>query len=205
VIWEEARVAAEWQQWRLRSRAVVAGVLCAVLLAGGLVMQRTRAAFSGSTQNAGSSWASGTVVLGDDDSGSALFSATGLYPGDTGERCIRVTYTGSVAASVRFYAGTAAGALSPYVDLVVSEAGAGTNNGSFGGGCTGFAGTTLYSGTLDALNATASSYSTGLGTFTPTGSGQSRVYRFAYTVNSSAPNASQGGSAAITFSWEARS
>lgn len=205
MIWEDVPAQADRQAWRLRFRALIAGVLCAVLLTGGLVMQRTRAAFTGSTGSATNSWASGTVVLGDDDSGSALFSAAGLYPGDTGVRCIRVTYTGSVAAPVRFYGGAVVGTLGPYIDLVVEQANVGSNNGSFGGGCAGFGGTVIYSGTLDALNGSASDYLSGLGSFSPAGSGESRVYRFSYSVSSSAPSSAQGGTAAIAFSWEGRS
>jgi hypothetical protein len=206
VIVETVGAELAWREWRLRSRAVAAGVLCAVLLTAGLVMHRTRAAFTGSTDNPASSWASGTVILGDDDSGSALFSATGLYPGDSGQRCIRVTYTGTVTAPVRLYGSVATGALAPYVDLVVEEAVAGAGNtGSYAGGCSGFSGNALYSGTLSALNGAASDYATGLGTFTPSSSGEYRVYRVAYTVNASAPDAAQGQSAAVTFSWQANS
>ncbi len=205
MIFQAAHSTAAWQPWRLRSRAVVAGVICAVLLAAGLIMHRTRAAFTDSTNNPASSWASGTVGVGDDDTGSALFSATGLYPGDSGERCIRVTYTGSITAPVRLFASPATGALAPHVNLVVQEATTGGNSGSYAGGCAAFSGNPLYSGTLSGMNAAASDYVTGLGTFAPTGSGQYRVYRFAYTVSTSAPNAVQGQSAVVTFSWEARS
>src|SRR3712207_7319239 len=41
--------------------------------------------------------------LSDDDSGSAMFTATGLKPGSTGTKCIQVTYGGSLAAAVKLY------------------------------------------------------------------------------------------------------
>jgi hypothetical protein len=190
---------------RHRSQVLVAGVLCAVLLSGVLIMSRTRAAFSGTADNPSSSWAAGTVVIGDDDSGSALFSATGLLPGDTGEKCIRVTYSGSLAASVRFYSAGVSGLLAPYIDLVVQEATTVGNVGSYGSGCAGFAGTTIYTGTLADLPLTASSYAAGRGSFAPASGGEYRVYRLGYTVNASAPSAAQGQTATATFTWESRS
>lgn len=190
---------------RRRSQVMVAGVLCAVLLTGVLIMSRTRAAFRATSDNPSSAWAAGTVVLGDDDSGSALFSAAGLLPGDTGEKCLRVTYTGSLAASVRFYSPSATGSLAPYIDLVVQEATPIGNNGTYGGGCAGFAGTTIYTGSAAGLPVAASSYATGLGSFAPAGPGEYWVYRLAYTVNAAAPSAVQGQSANVTFTWESRS
>ncbi len=78
--------------------------------------------------------------------------------------------------------------------------------GSFGS-CTGFTplgtGATLYSGTLAAFS--ASNFATGLGTWTPTGTaGETRTFQMTYTVDTNAPNSTQGGSAAIGFTWEAQ-
>lgn len=190
---------------RRRRHALIAAVITALLLTLVFVNQRTRAAFSASTANPVDQWAAGTVVLGDDDSGSALFSASGLLPGDTGSKCIKVSYSGSLAATVKLYGGSLTGSLGPYIDLVVQEATVIGNNGTFAGGCTGFAGTQIYSGTLSGFTAAASSYATGVGSFAPTGTGQYRVYRFDYTLNASAPSAQQGASAGATFTWESRS
>lgn len=42
-------------------------------------------------------------MLSDNDSNTALFNATNLTPNSAGERCIAVTYTGSLAATVKLY------------------------------------------------------------------------------------------------------
>jgi hypothetical protein len=91
------------------------------------------------------------------------------------------------------------------IDLVVQEATTVGNAGSYGGGCAGFAGTTVYAGTLADLPLTASSYDTGRGGFAPASGGEYRVYRLGYTVNASAPSAVQGQTATATFTWESRS
>lgn len=81
------------------------------------------AAFSATADNPTSNWNTGTVVLTDDDSNTAMFSATGLKPGSTAAKCIEVTYSGSVATAVRLYAtgSTATEDLGSYVDLVVEH------------------------------------------------------------------------------------
>ncbi|MGI3780648.1 MAG: hypothetical protein ACRYG2_07710, partial [Janthinobacterium lividum] len=60
----------------------------AAVLTLGVVGQASYAAFSAKTVNTGDSLAVGTVVLADDDSGSALFALTNLKPGSSGSRCI---------------------------------------------------------------------------------------------------------------------
>lgn len=190
---------------RVPSQVLVAAVLTAVLLTAVLVMSRTRAAFTGATGDPGSHWASGTVVIGDDDAGSALFTASGLLPGDTGERCIKVTYTGTLPATVKLYATGLGGSLGGNVDLVVQQATAGGNTGSYGAGCAGFSGTQLYAGTLAGFASTATGHASGVGTFAPTGPNQYLVYRFVYTLDAATPSAMQGQSATVTFTWESRS
>jgi len=95
-------------------------------------------------------------------------------------------------------------ALSTYLDVSVVQGSGGTF-----GSCTGFTplatGSSVYSGTLANFGTTATSFATGLGTWAPTGSAaESRTFQFTYTVNAAAPNTSQGGTAAIGFTWEAQ-
>ena len=146
-------------------------------------------------------WAAGAVTLGDDDNGTALFTATGLLPGSTGSNCIRVTYAGTVTSTVRLFATSVTGSLAGDVDLVVEQGNGAGNTGGFGS-CTGFSGTEIYSGTLAAF---PTAYGTGRGSFAPTANGQYAVYRFTYTLNASAPTARQGTSAGAAFRWESRS
>jgi hypothetical protein len=90
-----------------------------VLGSGICVWQSTSAVFSSTTANAGNSWTAGSVTLTDDDSGSALFSASGLVPGSSGSNCITVSYSGNVATTVRLYASASSdtSALAQYLDV----------------------------------------------------------------------------------------
>lgn len=179
----------------------------AILLSGATIGTASYAAFSASTSSPTSNWATGTVALSDDDSSTALFTASNLAPGATGTRCIAVTSTGSLASIVRLYGtgATTTNALSTYVNLTVTQG----TGGTFAGGCAGFtplvSGSSVYTGTLANFGTTATNYATGLGSWAPTGTAsETRVFQFAYTVSSSAPNTTQGGTAAIGFTWEAQ-
>jgi hypothetical protein len=175
-----------------------------VLGSGTLVWQGTNAAFTASTGNGANAWSSGTVALSDDDSAAALFSAEPVVPGDQGTRCIAVTYGGDLAATVRFYATSVSGSLGQYLTLDV-EQGQGAGNVGGAGTCAGFSGTSIWSGTLDVLASTASDFGTGLGSWTPSGAGQTTVYRITWTVDPAAGDALQGTAAAASFVWEAQS
>jgi hypothetical protein len=191
---------------RSLSRSVVIGsaALCGLLLTGALIMQRTQAAFTGTTSNSANSWQAGTITLGDDDTGAALFSASDLLPGATGSRCISVTYTADVASTVKLYVASSSGSLAPYVDLVVEEGSGAGNTGGFGAGCAGFSGASIYTGTLSAFASASTSHATGVGTFAPAASTDVRVYRFTYTLSAATPSAQQGQSASAVFQWESR-
>ena len=184
--------------------AALIGVPVALVASGAIVSTASYSAFSATTQNPTSNWTAGSVALTDDDGGSALFSATNLKPGSTGEKCITVTSTGSLPSTVKLYGTNASAtkALDANMTLVVEQ---GTGGGF--GSCTGFTPATtsgtLYSGLLS--NFTAANFASGLGTWAPTGTAsESRVYRFTYTVSSTAPNSVQGGTAALGFTWEAQ-
>jgi hypothetical protein len=179
----------------------------AALVASGVVVSTASySAFSATTVNPTSNWTAGNVALTDDDNNTALFNATGLKPGSTGTNCITVTSTGSLPSTVKLYGTNAAttNALATNINLTVEQ---GTGGGF--GSCTGFtpAATsgTLYSGTVAGFGTASTNFATGVGTWAPTGSGsESRVYRFTYTVSSTAPNTVQGGTAALGFTWEAQ-
>ena len=63
----------------------------------------TFSAFSSTTDNTGNTFAAGTVYIGDNDAGSAMYNVTDQKPGDVTTKCIRLTYTGSLAADVKLY------------------------------------------------------------------------------------------------------
>jgi predicted ribosomally synthesized peptide with SipW-like signal peptide len=55
----------------------------------------TFSAFSSTTDNTGNTFAAGTVYIGDNDAGSAMYNVTNQAPGAVTTKCIRLTYTGS--------------------------------------------------------------------------------------------------------------
>jgi hypothetical protein len=187
-------------------KRVVAWSSVPVALVGSaaLVWHASYSAFSATTQNPTSNWAAGSVALTDDDSNTAMFAASNLKPGSTGTKCIAVTSTGSLASAVRLY-GTSYSqtkALGSYINLTVDE-GAG---GGFSAGCAGFTSSSqIFTGTLDGFGTSKLAYASGAGSWTPTGSAsETKVYKFVYTVSASTPDTSQGGTAAIGFTWEAQ-
>ncbi len=184
----------------------LAAAVLSVALVTSFVVRGSYAAFSGATSSTGNSWEAGTVTIRDDDSGSTLFTASGLTPGDTGERCILVTYDGSAAADVRLYGSvsddTAGDTLDSNLDLVVTYDS--TTTGTFAGGCGDFSPEgTVYTGTLAAFGTTHSAYASGAGSWAAT-TNQTRVYRFVYTLNAAAGDDVQGDGVSAIFTWEAQ-
>ncbi len=190
---------------------VIAGsVLVGLLGSGALVWQTSQAAFSATTANGANNWNSGSVQLTDDDGTSGvMFNVSNIKPGQSGERCIVVTYNGSLAASVKLYGTTSNNTtLAAYVQLTV-ESGTGSSfAGSSGGTCTGFVSeaTIAPTDTLVNFGTTHTNFGNGAGSWSPTANnaGQTKVYRFAWSLPSNAPDAAQNKSATATFTWEAQ-
>ncbi len=184
-----------------RSRRAMAYRAVAMLASLGfvsvLIMTSSRAAFVDTTDNTSNHFSAGTVVLDDDDSGTVLFNVNNLAPGSPRQNCIRVSYTGSLAANVRMY-GAASGSLAQYLDVTV-EVGSG---GTFGN-CTGFSGgTTLYTGTLSDFAASRTNFTNGLAGWNGATNPSNRTYRITVTMQDD--NAAQGLSADADFTWEAQ-
>jgi hypothetical protein len=55
------------------------------------------------------------------------------------------------------------------------------------------------------LAAASSSYATGVTCWSATGSGQSRVFKFTWTLDPAVASSQQGASAGLAFVWEAQS
>ena len=169
---------------------------------GGAAGMGAYSAFSGTTSNPGDSFQAGTVTIGDNDAGQALYNVTNQKPGDFAESCIKVTYTGSLAANVKLYrsAFTSGTGLDAYIDLSITK-GTGTqfNCGDFSGS------TSVYSGTLAALGT-----SFGTGTALTNGSGSATwsqndavTYKVRATLQNN--NAAQGlVTGTHSFTWEAQ-
>lgn len=183
---------------RILRTAILAAVLAGILLSGVLVWGASSAAFSGVTGNPADSWSAGSVTISDDDGGAALVTVSGLMPGDSGDKCITVTYTGNVAAAVRLYATGVTGTLGTYLDATIEQG----NGGSFGS-CTSFVSELTSTSTLAAFTAARTSYATGFGTWAPTGAAQTRTYRIAWSMRGD--NAAVGTSVSFTLNWTAQS
>ena len=192
---------------RIQRITRLTAVPVALLVSGLLVSVSSYAAFSATTSNPGNSWTTGTLDLVDDDSGSAMFAVTGLQPGDTGSRCIRVTASGTTPADVRLYAedlvdSATSDKLSDAITLQIVE-----GTGGSSGSCSGFApaGPAIFNGTLGSLATSATDYATGLGSWQTTGSAPRTVtYMFSYTLSSNAMISTQNTSVQLTFTWESQ-
>ena len=192
---------------RLGAVAKWSAVPVGLVLSAALVWQASYSAFSATTSNPTNNWTTGTVVLADDDSNTAMFNVPAMAPSSTGEKCIVVTSSGSLASTVKLYGTgkTATNSLDTYLNLVVEQG----TTGTFAGGCTGFTvdagAANTFTGTLATFATAYTNFSNGFGTFAPTGSGsQTKVYRITYTLSASTPSSAQGSTASMGLTWESQ-
>lgn len=195
---------------RLRKLLVSAAVIGVLGTVAGVA---TWAAFTGTTANSANSFEVGTVSMADNDGGSgAILSMSNALPGASATGCIKVTYTGSLASSVKLF-GTVSGGLGDFLTLKVTR---GTDSGSSFPGCGSFTADTrdyigqgagvVYNGNLSSFPA---SYAAGLtdpdngtgGTETWTTS-EAHAYKLEVTLQNN--TAAEGQSATASFTWEAR-
>ncbi|HSS32756.1 MAG TPA: TasA family protein [Solirubrobacterales bacterium] len=186
---------------------VLLTVLCVAAL-GSLAAMGVFGAFSATTTNAGNTITAGSVTIGDNDAGAAMYSLTNAKPGESVSKCIKVTYTGSIDSDVKLFTTSSIGTLGPYIELTITP---GTQTTSTFPSCTGFtaSGGAIYSGTLAAFGTGKNSYANGITTNPASASkwttNDAVVYQFTATLQSSAPEAAQGLTTnAHTFTWEAR-
>jgi hypothetical protein len=140
---------------------VLLTVLCVGAL-GSLAAMGVFGAFSATTTNAGNTITAGTVTIGDNDGGPAMYAVTAAKPGDSVTKCIKVTYTGSLDADVHIYTASTIGTLGQYVDLTITP---GTQASPTFPSCAGFtadSGGAIYSGTLAAFGSGKNSFATGV-------------------------------------------
>lgn len=192
-------------------RRRVLGAVVVVGMVATIAVGITSAAFVSKTSNAGSSFATGTVSITDNDAGGFMLALSSAKPGNADTSCIKVTYTGSLDSTVRLYA-TASGTLAPYLQLTVTR---GIDPSPSFDACTTFTADAtdyigsgagvIYSGLLSAYPATY-----GAGIVDPTSgspetwtTSEVHSYRFAISLNNDP--AAQGLSSTATFTWEARS
>ena len=178
---------------------------------GTLVAVSAFSAFSSTTSNSGNSFAAGTVNIADNDAAAAMYSVSNREPGDVVEKCIKVTYTGTLDADVKLYTTSSIGSLGPYVNLTITP---GTQATSVFPDCTGFVadGAAIFNNTLSNFASSHSGWANGLvdnpgAVATKWVSNDAVVYKFTLTLADD--NNANGGSSALTtgshaFTWEAR-
>ena len=190
---------------RVRKILLSLAVLGAVATAAGI---GTYSAFTATSTNAGNTFAAGSVAIEDNDGGAtAMLNLANAKPGDSDTSCIKVRYTGSLAASVRLLA-TTAGALPQYLGLTVTR---GTDPspafddcGTFAADPTNYIGAgpgVVYSGTLASFPVAGIADPTA-GAPESWTAGEEHVYRFDVSLADDDAAKSQTGSAA--FTWEAQ-
>jgi predicted ribosomally synthesized peptide with SipW-like signal peptide len=179
-------------------------------IVGSVAGSATFSAFSSTTSNSGNSFAAGTVLLSDNDAGSALYSVTNAKPNDSSATCIKVTYTGTLPADVRLYTTSTVNTLASYVNLTIEK---GTVSGSpaFPGCGTFTSQSTLYSGTLASFATNKNSYANGVSVYpaSQTQWNQNDSVWFRVTVQLVDDNNANGGASPLStgshaFTWEAR-
>jgi hypothetical protein len=142
------------------------------------------------------------IGLTDDMAGTAMFTGDLLLtPGAPSERCIRVTFDGTVDPQpVVLHAASVEGDLAPFLDLRVET---GHPDGGGFGDCSDFVPTeAVFDGTLADFGAAHTGYDAGLSAWDPAGPGESRSFRFVVTVRDDP--AAEGLSAGFGFTWETR-
>ena len=176
--------------------------LLAVTAAAFVAIQATSAAFTSQTDNTANQFDAGTVVLTDDDSGSALFDGSSLYkPGFSEVGCIEVTYSGSLDSEVHLFGAVAGGdGLEAYLDLKIERG---------DGDCTTFGtATTIWDtpadGDLGVFLASANDFASGIDNWSPTGGGPNDMVPYRFTITLQDDNAAQGLSATVDFTFEAQ-
>jgi hypothetical protein len=189
--------------------AVAVAIVALVPAAGGA----TYAAFRATSANDGNMVEAGSVKLSDNGDGSALVSLASAVPGNTTSACVKVTYDGSLPATVRLHGTTAGGGLDQYLDLKVTRGTYSPSTPAYKS-CTNFQadGTNyigagngvIYNGTLTGY---PDDYASGLvdptsGSPESWSTGEAHVYRLDVTLQQNF--AAQGKDAAQTFRWEAR-
>lgn len=171
-----------------------------------LVVTSSRAAFVAQNDNTTNTVTAAAIDLVDNDSGSAMFNSVGLMPGTNIEKCIDVTYNGNIdPLLVKIYATAApTGTLGTYLNLTVDV---GNDTADAFGTCTNFGlvggSTNVYTGTLAAFAGSHPDYASGRSTtWDPTGTGQTRTFRFTLSVQDNP--AAEGLTSTFGFSWETR-
>jgi hypothetical protein len=169
----------------------------------------TWSAFTATTTNSGNSYSTGTVIISQHAGATTLYNGSNKGPGASYQTvsCVRVTYTGSLAASVKLYA--SAGITNGSTFNLKVERGSGLSSPDNTMNCTGFsASSTAYNGNLGSFPTTYGAGVDGKNGGAAWATNDSVDYRFTISVNDD-PTANAHTSALSTgthsFTWEADS
>jgi len=156
-----------------------------------------------------SSWASGDVVFSANSPAGAVVTVTGAVAGSLGSSCVKLTYNGSLPATVKLYVSAVAGTgLQTYLGIQI-RSGTGSN-----ADCSDFVlsttdynatGLTDFTKTLSALRAASYDYSTGVSSWSATNTApdNTRTYQVSWFVL--ADNTATSRTVSFDLTWEARS
>jgi len=192
-----------------RKRRIFITVAVLALMAGVAVFT-TSAAFTATTSNSGNLIEAGTVAVGDSDATTGkLYNALAQKPGAGNgpvAACIRVTYSGSLASSMKLYRGAVTNG--DKFRLTVERGGTSLTAPAADMNCTNFGATsTAFDNTLDQFPTTYAGGIDGKALGAAWSSGQSVDYRFTiYPVDDSTPNAHTTAvdTGTHSFTWEAQ-
>jgi hypothetical protein len=189
--------------------AFVGALALAIPAAGGA----TYAAYTATTANGGNSIEAGSVKLSDNGDGSSMLSLSAALPGNTTSACIKVTYDGSLPATVRLHGTTTGSGLDPYLDLKVTRGVYNPSTPAFkscanfqadGTDYIGAGNGVIYNGTLQGF---PDDYASGLAdplAGSPESWTSAEVHVYKIDVTLQANFSAQGKDATQTFRWEAR-
>jgi spore coat-associated protein N len=165
------------------------GALAVVLAAVGITVG-SGANFTASAANPGNTFATGSLTIGNSP-GTALFTSSGMQPGDSATGNVSITNTGSLAGDFKLTTANATGTtLLNQLDAVVTDCGAYTSTLP---NCTTGA-TTLYTGKLGSLSNQA------LGNYA---GGVKHYYKIVVTLPASTNDTFQSQTAGVDFAWSA--
>lgn len=168
---------------------VAAAAVTALAMVFFMVSSVTGAAWTDTTRNDGNSWATGSVSLTDDDLAVAMFSVTGMVPGQTVTSDITVTNESTVPLDVRLYG---ANLTATTVDLATLADWLNVSVGTTSGG------SDVYSGTLADFG---TAFASGTPVISMAASG-TQNYFFSVTLDSLTPTGFQAATASMDFVWE---
>jgi hypothetical protein len=189
---------------KLRKKLLLTLLLLGIV--GSVAGFGTWSAFTATTTNSGNSYASGTVVISQHAGATTLYNASNKGPtsGST-VACVRVTYTGTLPASVELYDSGVSNGSTFHLKV---ERGSGLSSPDNTMNCTGFsASSTAYDSDLGSFPTTYAGGVDGKSGGAAWAQNDAVDYRFTISVNDdTTPNAHTSALSTGThsFTWEAR-